>query len=354
MHFAIFQTWGLGDLIMTTPVITEFRDLHPEAKLTLVVRGTSQSALMAGSDLVDDIVVMPGSSEKSKLLKFFVQLREHEIDAAFIATRLSPLFAIPLKYVSGISTIIGDGDESTRKLAGLYTVRNNIDPSVHRVDRMLETFAMWSGRPASPARFPVKVDPEAHREALRILSELDLEPGKFVVIHPGRGTGQGAVRRIPIEVAHRVASQVLEHNPGLKIAVALGPEEADLIPEFETSIESRQAILTGHSLPVTLAIISQALGLIASDSGLGHLASAVQVPTVTLFGPSLPSETSPYGPVATIATREVKLECQPCWGTPLYGNCPYNVRCMNELPEAQVVSAVSGWARRQAGDVQAP
>jgi ADP-heptose:LPS heptosyltransferase len=351
VHFCIFQTWGLGDLIMTTPVISEYRNLYPKGKLTLVVRGKSQAALMAGSDLVDEIVVMPSSSEKSKLLEFFFRLRQHQIDAAFIATRLSPLLTIPLRYISGIPTIIGDGDESMKRLAGLYTVRNNIDPSVHRVDRMLETFSMWSGRPARPASFPVNVDPDAHREALRILSELNLQPGNFVVIHPGRGTGKGASRRIPVDVARRITSQVLERNPGLKIAVALGPEEADLMPEFQNNLESRQVILTGHSLPVTLAIISEALGLIASDSGLGHVASAVRVPTVTLFGPSLPSETSPYGPVASIATRKIKLECQPCWGTPLYGNCPYNARCMHELPEDQVVSAVSVWASQSPIDL---
>ncbi len=344
MHFGLFQTWGLGDLIMTTPVICEFRRLYPDGKLTLIVRGKAQAALMAGSDLVDEILVMPSSSDRLKLVKFFGGLREHKIDAAFIGTRISPLLALALKYISGISTIIGDGDASSKRLAGVYTVRHSIDPSVHRVDRMLETFSLWSGQPVSPPGFPVTLDHDAHQEALKIIYEQNMQPGKFVVIHPGSSVAAGTDKRIPIDVAQRIASEVLEHNPGIKIGYALGPEELDLLPALQNGLQPRQVILTGHSLAVTAAIISEAMGLIAADSGLGHVASAFEVPTVTLFGPSIPSETRPYGPVASMAARETKLECQPCWGTPRYGHCPYDVRCMHELPEAHVVTVVLGWA----------
>ncbi|WP_197499918.1 glycosyltransferase family 9 protein [Mycobacterium adipatum] len=338
---AIIQTWGLGDLVMTTPVIAEYRRLYPDSRLTIIVQGRAQAALLDGSPMVDQIIEMPPRENWPAYLRFFFALRRQRIDVAFLGTRIDPSWLLwSLKVLAGIPILIGDGEKSPH----LYSIRGRIDPSIHRVDRMLETFALWSGQTPTVASFPL---PRAKglQEARSRLAEAGLGPGRFVVIHPGSSVTAGTDKRIPVDVARRIAQSVLERRPDLSVAFIFGPDEVDYIPSF-ADLDNRQVILHGLSLSVTVALISEGTGFIGSDSGLGHVAAAFGIPTITVVGPTIASETAPYGDKAKVVRRNEPLACQPCWGTPLYGHCPYEVRCMNELPEADIVEMTATWGTR--------
>ena len=341
MHFAIVQNWGLGDLVMTTPVISEFRRLYPDAKLTLIVRGKAQAALMAGSPLVDQILDMPPSSDRTRLRRFFLDLRRQKIDAAFVGTRIGGWLPWLLKIVSGIPTLIGDGRKEKYPL--IYDVRTKVDPTEHRVDRMLRTFSQWSRQQPAAAHFPIPCSDEALENARAVLAANRLLPGRYIVVHPGSSGGSGGPdKRIPVDVAHRVAANILDASPEASVAFIFGPDDVDLIDSF-TGLGERQVALSGQSLSTTIAVIAQSAGFLGTDSALGHLAAAFGVPTATLFGPTIPTETAPYGDKARIIRRLENLECQPCWGTSLYGHCPHGALCMHELPESQVVHAATEW-----------
>ena len=344
MHFAIIQNWGLGDLVMTTPVITEFRRLFPDARLTLIVHGKPQAALMKGSPMVDQILEMPPPSDQRGTLKFFRDLRHQQVDIAFIGTRIGGVLPWFVKVVAGVPVLLGDGRRE--KYPFIYKVRNKVDPTQHRVDRMLATFALWSHQPPGPPRFPIPRNENAMEEARSILSANGLQAGRFIVVHPGSSGGSGGSdKRIPIDVARRVSDDILEASPDMSLVFIFGPDDVDLIGGFR-ELGERKVVLSGNPLPTTIALISQAAGFIGTDSALGHIAAAFDVPTATLFGPTIPSETAPYGTGATIITRPQKLECQPCWGTALYGHCPYGARCMHELPESTIVQEAITWAAR--------
>ena len=341
MHFAVVQNWGLGDLVMTTPVISEFRRLYPDAKLTLIVRGKAQAALMAGSPLVDQILDMPPSSERARLRRFFLDLRRQKIDVAFVGTRIGGWLPWLLKFVAGIPTLIGDGRKEKYPL--IYNVRTAVDPTEHRVDRMLRTFAQWSRQQPAAANFPIPCSDEALENARSVLATKGLLPGRYIVVHAGSSGGSGGPdKRIPVDVAHRVVAKILDTSPDASVAFVFGPDDVDLIDSF-TGLGERQVALSGQSLSTTIAVIAQSAGFIGTDSALGHLAAAFDVPTATLFGPTIPTETAPHGKNARIIKRLELLGCQPCWGTPLYGHCPYGVRCMHELPESEVVRAAAEW-----------
>lgn len=341
MHFAIFQTWGLGDLVMTTPVISEFRRLYPEGQLTLIVGGRQQAELMKDSPFVDQVLQLPQTSTRISNFRFFFGLRRRGIDAAFMGTRIEPRFAWLLRGVGSIPVIIGDAVEVTHRYP--YTLCNSIDPVEHRVDRMLKTFALWSQHPPSPPKFSIATKYDEVREAISFLVTKGLTPRRFVVFHPGSSGGpKQRDKRIPAEVARRVADNLVRSRDDVSIAFIFGPDDIDLIPHFK-ELGPRQVVLTDCPLSTTVAILSLATGFIGSDSGLGHIAAALDVPTITLIGPTNPSETATYGSRATTIKRLEKLECQPCWFGPLQGRCPHGIRCMHELPEYDIVATVMTW-----------
>jgi heptosyltransferase-2 len=72
---------------------------------------------------------------------------------------------------------------------------------------------------------------------------------------------------------------------------------------------------------------------LTNDSGAMHIASAVGVPSVTVFGPTDESATGPMGPAARLIREPV--DCAPC----LLRECPIDHRCMTRVTADRVVLA---------------
>lgn len=332
----VFQHWGLGDVIMTVPVLSELRRLHPDAHIVLMVRGKAQGAVMEGSALVDEIVQVPPNADRFALMRFFAGLRAKRFDAVYVATRITPLVPLLLRVLSGVRTIIGDGD----RLGFVYSYRNIQDPTVHRVDRMLETLAKWTGVPAGRPRFDLPVRAEARRAAAARLRESGLANARYFAFHPGSSRGAGIEKRLPVSLVRGVMEALRAREPDLKFVVMFGPDDMDLVPQFEPFPPDVTPVI-GSSLDETKAILSRAVGFLGSDSALGHIASVWGVPTVTAVGPTNPNETRPWGPLSRVVSSREELACRPCWFTPLQGNCPYNQRCMTGITVQQILDNVS-------------
>jgi ADP-heptose:LPS heptosyltransferase len=326
LKICVLQNWGLGDLVMTVPVIAELRELHPDAEIALIVRGGPQRALLEGSRLVDRILEMPKNHQRLEMIRFFVALRRHRFDLAYIATRISPTAALLLRTLSGVKMIVGDAPTQR----WLFSHAGTIDPGQHRVDRMLETLGLWTGHAPGPVRIRLPVAPEAEAEAEALMSKSGITAGAFLAIHPGSSLMAAKEKRIPVATVKALIADVRRYHPETSVVLLFGPDDQDLVPDFAT-LKDGVISVSGVGLDVTKAILARAAGFVGSDSALGHLASAFSIPTVTLAGPTIPTETRPYGPLAAVLTRGETLQCQPCWGTPLHGNCPYDARCMTDI-----------------------
>jgi ADP-heptose:LPS heptosyltransferase len=335
MHIAYFQNWGLGDLVMTVPALTELRRIYPEAKLTLVVRGKAQTALLEGNPLVDQVLNMPPRARKLALAKFLWRLRHERIDVAFVGTRISPLLPLLLRSITGVRTLVGDG--AAAKF--LYTVHVPVAEGVHRVDRMRQAVSAFSNAELDPVRFPLAVSASEQARADTYLLDRGLQRGSYIVIHPGSSAIAGTDKRIPAEVVRRTIAGIRARRPDARVALLFGPDELDLVDSYAPYDECVVAF-TGTSLGVTQSLLAGARAFVGTDSAPGHLAAAAGTPTFTVAGPTKPLETAPWGPNARVVTRTEPFECQPCWGTPLYGKCPFGVRCMLGLPEEDLVAAV--------------
>ena len=332
----VFQHWGLGDLVMTAPVLSELRRLYPSARIVLMVRGKAQAALMEGSRLLDEILLVPPNADRVGVLKFFASLRRHRFDAVYVATRITPLVPLLLRLLSGVRTIIGDGG----RLGFLYTYRNVLDPTVHRVDRMLETLSMWTGVAISKPVFDLPVDEAARRSAAARLAANELVNARYFAFHPGSSRGPGIEKRLPVPLVRGVMEALRVRDPGLRFVVLFGPDDMDLVPEFDP-LPPDVTALSGCSLDETKTILSRAVGFLGSDSALGHIAASWGVPTVTAVGPTNPNETRPWGPTSRVARSPEELACRPCWFTPLQGRCPYDRRCMTGITAGQIADEIS-------------
>lgn len=321
------QIWGLGDLIMTLPVVAEIAQRYPHARLSVIVRGEVQAALLKDSSLNLNVLNMPPSTQLFALARFFLQLRRHGFDIAYFGTRTTPLHAIAMRVLSGVRTIIGDSE----RFAFLYTHHSSVDPQKHRVTRMLETLSLWDGKQCSNPRFPISISKAAEADAIAQLRAVGASPDRFLIIHPGSGRGLGyREKRLPAPLVHGLIQKIRDDFPKHSIVLIFGPDDLDLLPLF-TNLPSGATVLRGVRLDTTNAILSRSAAFVGGDTALGHIAAVFGVPTITVAGPTNIDESHPFGVNANVIKRSEPLPCQPCWNTPLHGRCPYSAACMTSL-----------------------
>lgn len=102
--------------------------------------------------------------------------------------------------------------------------------------------------------------------------------------------------------------------------------------------EERVTVLAGYtSLQEAVALMSLVDKAVANDSGLMHVAAALQRPLVAIFGSTSPDYTPPLGKHCAIVKSDI--ECSPCFKR----ECPYgHYRCLEDMAPDRVWSALSG------------
>ena len=130
-----------------------------------------------------------------------------------------------------------------------------------------------------------------------ILAENGIMPThKPVVIHPGSG---GAHKRWHLDNFLSVARILAKE--GVEVVFLFGPAEAERFSEPAIAqIRTTGKLLTNLSLAEVLGVLGCSRGYIGNDSGITHLAAAVGIRTVVVFGPTAPAIYGPLGPAVTI------------------------------------------------------
>jgi ADP-heptose:LPS heptosyltransferase len=153
----------------------------------------------------------------------------------------------------------------------------------------------------------------------------------LVLMHPAAAF---ATKTWAAENFAAVADALAEQ--GLSVAAAAGPGEEEVLERLKASTAAKVHTFAGLSLPEITALASKAALFVGNDSGLAHIAAALDVPSVVIFGSSNRDHWRPW----TSAPNEIVFEpfdCQPCpgyecrrFGTP---------RCIQALTPDQVIEA---------------
>ncbi len=153
------------------------------------------------------------------------------------------------------------------------------------------------------------------------------------VIGVSPGAAFGSAKRWPPERFAEAANQVAGE---LRAAVAIfgSKDERDLCAGVAAAIRGPVKNFAGEtSLSEFIDLAAACRVYLTNDSGAMHIASALGVPTVAVFGATDPIATGPAGPLARIVREPV--ECSPC----LKRECPIDHRCMTRVEPARVARA---------------
>jgi heptosyltransferase-1 len=187
---------------------------------------------------------------------------------------------------SGAPVIYGVA-QPRENVASLFYTRQILARGAHIVEQNLSLAEAVARRPLEMPHVEFPCDEAAERECDRRLADQDI--AKFVLLNPGAGWG---AKQWPAERYGYVAKRLAED--GFKTLINCGPGETSLAHAVEANSGGAAEEIAG-SLTQLIAITRRASLFIGGDTGPMHLAAALGIPVVGIFGPTDPARNGPFG-----------------------------------------------------------
>jgi len=295
MNVAIVKLSSVGDVVHALPVAAALRTRFPHGRVTWVVE-RREATLVEGNPDLDDVVRVDTRNwrrlrELTSLRDALGRLRRARFDVA--VDLQGNVKSGLLTAATGARVRIGFAALRCREPANALFTNRRVEPppsARHVVDQLLSLLAPLGG-PTGPPMFWLPSPPAAEAAAEAFFVGHGLKAAdRVVVLNPGAGRPD---KRWPlarfIELARRLRLAV-----GATVVVAWGPSERE---QAHAIAEGAGALLAPPtSLDGLLALLRRVSVVVASDTGPLHMAAAVGVPCVGLYGPTDPSRNGPYGP----------------------------------------------------------
>jgi heptosyltransferase II len=265
-------------------------------------------------------------------------LSEHmALARKFVAENYASAYVMPrtwksalAPYIAGIPERVGFVGEAR------FGLINDLRYGEKKLPRMIDRCgALALPKDAVlPASWPLpelKV-PMAEAQAWRAQHGLGDDGRPVVAFAPG---AVGPSKRWPISAFAEVAQNLTAQ--GLNVWVLGSPNEAPLAAEIVRIAGSQARDLTSPDLRNAILALRNSHAAISNDSGLLHVAAAMDTPSIGIFGPTSPWHWAPLNPLAATIETQIELPCRPCHKP----TCRLeHHRCMRDIPAQQVLDAV--------------
>ncbi len=287
----------MGDMVCATPALRAIRETWPDARIALVTAPVNVEVVRHNPH-VDTVLTFEPRSV-GKLLAFLKELRSLRPELALVLNSVSfSVTSASIALVSGARWVVGADSRPygwdvshhafslelpSQPVSDLHAVVHNLAP--------LEAVGVTT----DDLTTVVRSSPQEMDAADGVLADLGLEPG-FWAMHPGAGKAQNVwpADRFAA-VAHRATGE------GHDVLVLHGPADGAALAALKSALAERGAGGRVHIAPpmpvgTAAALLTRADRLLCNDTGIMHVAGAVGVPTLALFGPTDPDLWKPPGP----------------------------------------------------------
>lgn len=299
---------SIGDTVLATPSLYALRRFLPHARIDILLESWV-APVLEGFDAVDNILTVERGSTTSRA-RMARRLRAERYDVAY--NLHGGTTATLLVRASGARERVGYADYQYSRLL------NHAAPpatalwgteKTHSVEQQLGLLG-WTGVPVSdrpPSRLAVTEKAAASMAERLRAAQVD-EARPLALIHPAAAfeTKQWATRNFA-----RIAEDLSAR--GFSCIGIAAPNESRVIDQLVKEASTPVTKFTDLSLPEVTALSSRSRLFVGNDSGVAHIAAAMRVPSVVIFGSSNVAHWRPWGIAQSEVVRE-ELPCQPCPG----------------------------------------
>ncbi|MEY3261712.1 MAG: lipopolysaccharide heptosyltransferase [Pseudomonadota bacterium] len=327
----------IGDAVMSLPLITLIHNRFPNCSIDVLCTPWV-GPIYRACPVVETVIehdFQHGALQWGLRRSIAQELKRQDYEMAFVLPNSFKSALIP--WLAKIPKRIGYQGEFRFGLINLSLP----NPSRHVRTPMIEHYAKLVeglNPTADLKNLPqprLTIDPALMQWAANKIDQIG--GGSYYVFAPG--AEYGPAKRWPTGHFAQLANQILEGHPDTKIIIlgsfadhALGQEIVQ-----GSNLSNRIHNWCGTiRLDQSMALIAQCTSLISNDSGLMHIAAALAVPQIAIFGSSNPKHTPPLSQKAQIIW--LGLGCSPCYQR----TCPLgHLNCLNQIEAERVYSMLT-------------
>ena len=326
-RFLIVRLGALGDIVHAIPVAAALRRSFPDARIDWLV-GAKHRELLDLVPVIDRRLVFQDSSFVSAIR----ELRSARYDVTFDVQGL--IKSAALARSSGAPRVVGFSASYARERLARAFYTDAHDPgrgatydrreTRHIVEinlGLLQTIGLTVARP----EFPIEqVDSAAARQLAAQFG------GRYALLNPGAAWPN---KRWP-PARFAAVARALGERHGLPSAVLWGPGEQPLAEEIVAASAGAAALAPKTTIADLVAVARGASLMVSGDTGPAHVASALGVPIVGIYGPTRPSRNGPLSVSDVTVTRDATCECHHL------RRCTRDRMCLEEIAVDEVIDAV--------------
>ena len=321
----------IGDAVLSLPVVDGCAQIWPESDLTVLARAGVAKLFEARKITVRTVEYQrrKGPHRIGNLLGLGWRLRQEKFHLAILLP--NSLSSAMLTWLARVPERLGYSTDGRGWLLTHRLPDRRKERGLHQVDYYL---GLLRGLGVSQVdRIPkLQLKKKCIDMGLRLLSDMGIDKRKLLLgLHPGAAYGE-TKRWFPErfgEVLRRL------HKPGRRFLLLGGPGEEQIAQQISMIMERPPIDLVGKTtVAEALALVSMCGLFLSNDSGLMHVAAALNIPQVALFGSTDPQKTAPLNDRAVVIHPE-HVSCTPCFKR----TCPENLECMKAIAVDEVVTA---------------
>jgi len=342
----IINPFGIGDVLFSTPLIKNLRFYYPDAFIAVAVQKKIAAVLENNSNINKIIPFSRGDfkelSRQSRfkaigvLLRTLGEVRRHKFDL-FIDLSLEHRYSLALKFL-GVKQRVGYNYKNRGRF---LTHRTNIEgyKDKHVVEYHLQLLELLGLKPRFfNSELFLKREEKDWAEAF--LNKSGISKDDLIIgIIPGGGASWGRqsyLKHWPGEKFAQVADGLVERI-GAKIIIFAGSlDKAIAESVIQKMHQPAINMIARINLRQFIALINQCSLVIANDSGPLHIAVALGIKSVSLFGPVNEQVYGPYPPSPDYVVIKKDLNCRPCYRKFRVPECNYQRRCLTAITVEEV------------------
>ena len=333
MKILVIKLTSMGDALHLLPALTDLQEQIPNAKVDWMIED-SFSEIPTWHASVDRVISVSTRRWRSinkrnaqEFLSFISLLRERSYDAIVDAQGLMKSAGLSrFARLNSTGKRIGFNADSIKETfaARLYSTQISVNRELHAIDRLRQLFAEGFDYPLpnTPVNYAVHSPNQASNERTH----------NTILFFPST---TWASKHLPDQHWRTVLDLVIDD--GYRVKISWGNEQEKNRAEWIAQDRQDVEVLPKSNLNNLAKILRHSAGAIAVDTGLGHMAAALGVPTVSVYGATDAKLTGAVGD--NQIHLQAQFPCSPCF----IKNCNKLTDQVTDAPCYQTTSAAKIW-----------
>ena len=324
----------LGDVVMSLPALRAIRHAYPRAHLAVLIK-KDLASFFDGARWIDEVIpysVGRGLSGFFDRRRIVGEIRSRRFDLAVLfPNSFESALWITMAGIRRRAGFVADAR------GAMLTLKASPPPEAltgHQVSYWLAMVRATGVAAGSTDDFAIDVHGPNRERMREWLAANRKRPGRRVfAIAPA--AAYGPAKEWPAE-SYGQLIDLLARREDAEVVLVGAPSERPKCEEVAAASQAGAMIAAGHTnIGELVALLSLCDGFIGNDSGCMHIAGALGLPTVAIFGSTNPHRTGPMGPKTRVIYR--KLECSPC----LARTCRFgHYNCLTQIEAAELANAI--------------